>query len=119
MKRRNTYQPFDSSYIFFLSANIKGSMEATGEHYTKNGKDYIKLGNYKIDVDIGKPHLKFGRIFGDNDELNERTNNMINENIVEIAEEIKPVIIEVIAQFVFGIERRVFDKYSYDVLFPN
>lgn len=94
-------------------------MEATGEHYTKNGKDFVKLGDYKIDVDVGQPHIQFDHIFGNNEELNERTNKMINENVSDIVDEIKPVIIEVITQFVFGIENRIFDKYSYDELFPK
>lgn len=104
--------------FFFITANIKGVLEATGKHYTKAGKDYVKLGTYKIDVDIGKPHLQFDNIFGDNKELNDQTNKVFNENVLELVEELKPLIIEVISQFVFGIENRVFDRYSFDELFP-
>lgn len=93
-------------------------MKADGKHYTRDGKDFVKLGNYKIDVDLGKPHLQFDNIFGDNEELNDQTNKTFNENITELIEELKPLIIEVISQFVFGIESRVFDRYSFDELFP-
>lgn len=76
------------------------------------------MGNYNIDLDIGKPHLQFDNIFGDNKELNDQTNKVFNENIVELFEELKPLLIEVISQFVFGIESRVFDRYSFEELFP-
>lgn len=103
----------------FISANVKGSVHVVGEHYTKNGMDFVKLVNSEVDVDIGKPHLQFDRIFGDNEELNDRTNQIINENILTIIEEVKPIVREIVSQFIVGTVSRVFDKYSFDELFPN
>lgn len=105
------------SYLF--PANVIGYLHASGERYTKNDKDHIKLSTYKIDVNIGKPHLQFDHIFGNNKELNDQTNKIINENVETIVEEVKPVVIDVITQFVFGIANRVFDRYSFDELFPK
>lgn len=105
--------------VIFIPANVKGSVHVVGQHYTKNGMDFVKLGESEVDVDIGKPHLQFDKIFGDNVELNDRTNQIINENILTIIDEVKPVVKEIVSQFIIGTVSRVFDKYSFDELFPK
>lgn len=92
-------------------------MTANGKHYLKDGKDHIKLDNYNIDVDIRDGHLQFDRLFGKNEELNVQTNKIINQNMADIIKEVKPVIIDILSQFVIGIGDRIFSKYSYDELF--
>lgn len=72
-----------------------------------------------IDLDMGKTQIQFDNIFGDNKELNDQTNKVFNENIRDLYKELKPLLIEVISQFVFGIESRIFDRYSFDELFPQ
>ncbi|CAH1116025.1 unnamed protein product [Phaedon cochleariae] len=99
--------------------NVYGKIFGTGVPFEKNGKTHYKIEDSKIDIDIGGAHLYFDRIFGDNEELNEQTNKVINENIKDLIGELKPVVIQVIRGFVLGICNRLFDRYTFDELFPN
>lgn len=107
------------NFSILFSANVKAVLSASGSFYPKNGKDHVKLDSYSIEVDVGKPHLQFDKIFGDNEELNIQTNKVINENISDLIVEVKPVVVDIIWQFVFGIVNRVFERYSFDDLFPK
>lgn len=103
----------------FFSANVRGTLFSIGEHHIKNGKDYVKPGTYTLDIDVGQARLHFDHIFGDNEELNESTNKALNDNISVIVEEFKPVVTEILSQFIFGIMDRIFDRYSWDELFAK
>ncbi|CAH1963274.1 unnamed protein product [Acanthoscelides obtectus] len=105
--------PADGNYT-----NVKAHLTTEGEHYQKNGKDHVRFVDKKIDLSIGSTNLYFDHILGDNDQLNVQTNRIINENSQEIIKELSPVITKVIGEFVFGIANRIFERYSYDDLFP-
>nr|CAH7720599.1 unnamed protein product [Callosobruchus chinensis] len=106
--------PADGNYT-----NVKAHLTTDGEHYQKNGKDHVRFVDKKIDLSIGNSQLYFGHILGDNEELNVQTNRIINENSQEIIKELTPVITKVIGEFVFGIVNSIFERYSYDDLFPQ
>ncbi|KAG5898694.1 hypothetical protein JTB14_030644 [Gonioctena quinquepunctata] len=106
--------PADGNYT-----NVVGMYSGEGTHFTKNGKDHIKLQHNNVSLDIGKAHLYFDRIFGDNVELNLQTNKIINENIESLISELSPVVSKIVGEFISGITSRLFDKYSFDELFPN
>ncbi|VEN40100.1 unnamed protein product [Callosobruchus maculatus] len=106
--------PADGNYT-----NVKAHLTTDGEHYQKNGKDHVRFEDKKIDLSIGKSQLYFDHILGDNDELNVQTNRIINENSQDLIKELTPVLTKVIGEFVFGIVNRIFERYSYDDLFPQ
>ncbi|XP_023022117.1 circadian clock-controlled protein daywake [Leptinotarsa decemlineata] len=97
--------------------NVRAHFKGEGVHYDKGGKDHIKLDKTSIDMEIGKPHLFFDRIFGDNEELNANTNKVINENIETLISELKPVISKIVQEFISGITNNLFEKYTFDELF--
>lgn len=72
-----------------------------------------------MDIDVPKAHLHFEKLFGDNEEFNKRTDTILNENVQSIIAELKPVIQKIIGAFGFGIINKIYDKYSFDDLFPN
>lgn len=71
-----------------------------------------------FELDVGKPHFQFDRIFGDNEELNIETNRAINENVHVLVEDVIPLAKQVISRFGFGIVDKIHDKFSFDELFP-
>ncbi|XP_076270152.1 circadian clock-controlled protein daywake-like [Rhynchophorus ferrugineus] len=110
----NGHGPADGNYT-----NIRTTLELKGTTFTKNNKEYMKWEKETIDIKIEKMQLQFDRIFGDNEELNQQTNRVINENIDGIVGELQPVIEGVVADFVFGILNRIFSKYSVNELFVD
>lgn len=107
-----------SHEINIFSANVRASIVANGDYVVKKGRKFIKIGDREISLDIGKPHFKFDKIFGDNEELNEQTNRIINENSQDLIQELKPVVTEIIGQFVVHIVNAIFERFDYDTLFP-
>lgn len=105
--------------IFFFVANVAGKLTVTGDRYFKKGKEYINIKTKKLDLSLGKPVFYFDNFFRDNRELNEQTNKIINENILDILEELRPVVDQTVSEFIFGIVTRLFNRYSMDELFPN
>lgn len=70
-------------------------------------------------MDVGTPQMNFERLFGDNEELNQQTNLIINQNIRDLVVEFLPVIKQIVHEFVVGTTNRIFDKFSFDELFPD
>lgn len=102
-----------------LTANVEGTLSLNGKYFKKNDKDYLEWHQEAIDFSIEKVSLLFEKLFGDNDELTNQTNKLINENIDPIIGELKPVIQKVISDVVFSCINRVFTKYSVNELFPS
>jgi hypothetical protein len=88
-----------------------------GNIFTKKGKEYIGVENAKLDLNLGKPVFKFENLFRENRELNEQTNKIVNENVVEIIDELRPIIDQTVTEFVFGVITRIFNRFSMDDLF--
>ncbi|XP_060517808.1 uncharacterized protein LOC132696791 [Cylas formicarius] len=105
--------PADGNYT-----NVQAHLNLKGTPFNKNNKNFVKWEREKIDITIEKSHLFFDKIFGDNEQLNDQTNRVINENIDTIIEELQPVIQGVVSDFVFGVVNRLFSRYSINDLFP-
>ncbi|XP_044268729.1 putative beta-carotene-binding protein [Tribolium madens] len=99
--------------------NVGAKLTVDGERYFKKGKEFIAITDKKLDLSLGKPVFYFDNFFRDNPELNEQTNKIINENIVDILDELRPVVDQTVTEFVLGIVTRLFNRYSMDELFPN
>lgn len=85
----------------------------------RRGKEYITFDNIQLELRFGKTNLVFEDIFRGNQELTDRTNQLISENIQDIITEIKPVIDGTIGNFVLSLVHDVFARYSVDDLFPK
>ncbi|CAG9768263.1 unnamed protein product [Ceutorhynchus assimilis] len=105
--------PADGNYT-----NVQVGLSLNGKVFKKNNKEYVSWEKEKIDINIEKINLLFERLFGDNTELNDQTNKVINNNIDGIVEELQPVIQEVVSGFVFSLVNRLFSRFSLNELFP-
>lgn len=83
----------------------------------KGGKEYLAFDDKFLSLQLGKPIFQFDNLFRDNKELNDRTNQLFNENVIDLIEELRPIIDKIVTQFVFGIVERIFNKFSMDELF--
>ncbi|XP_068902684.1 protein takeout-like [Tenebrio molitor] len=97
--------------------DVSGKLMVNGNIFTKKGKEYIDVKNAKLDLNLGKPVFKFENLFRENRELNEQTNKIVNENVVEIIDELRPIIDQTVTEFVFGVITRIFNRFSMDDLF--
>ncbi|RZC41970.1 takeout-like [Asbolus verrucosus] len=82
--------------------NVYVKAVANGKFSSKNGKDYVVVNNRSLELDLGKPVFYFDNVFRNNPQLNEQTNKIVNENIVDLVDELKPVIIETVSEIVFA-----------------
>jgi hypothetical protein len=97
--------------------DVSGKLMVNGNIFTKKGKEYIDVKNAKLDLNLGKPVFKFENLFRENRELNEQTNKIVNENVVEIIDELRPIIDQTVTEIVFGVITRIFNRFSMDDLF--
>lgn len=104
--------PADGNYT-----NVHCTLRLKGISTEKNGKEYIRWEKEKIDIQIEKSTLFFDKIFGDNKQLNEQTNRVINDNIETIIDELRPVISQVVTDFIFNVVNRIFAKFAISELF--
>nr|XP_023022119.1 uncharacterized protein LOC111510433 isoform X2 [Leptinotarsa decemlineata] len=104
--------PADGNYT-----DVRGHFKGEGSRINTNGKDYVNIDKTLVDMEIGKAHLYFDRIFGDQEDLNANTNKLINDNIKAFIKELKPVVAKIVEEFIGGITKRLFKKYPFDDLF--
>lgn len=78
----------------------------------------MEIEDVKVKGNYGKPNFTFADLF-ENQEVNEQTNKIINDNIEEIIKELDPVVNKVVIEIVQSLVSRVFQKYSFDELFPK
>lgn len=83
------------------------------------GKEYLVFDKIDLDLNLSNGHLYFADLFRGNPELTANTNRIINENIVDIINDLKPVINKTISDIVLLLIRQVFERFSVDELFPN
>ncbi|XP_045471923.1 protein takeout-like [Harmonia axyridis] len=98
--------------------NVHAEVKGNGRRIEKNGKTHLEIETINVKGDYGKPIFLFADLF-ENQEVNDQTNKIINDNIVEIIKELEPVVNKVVIEIVQSLVSRVFVKYSFDELFPK
>jgi len=87
-----------------------------GEPMSRNGKEYLKIKNFKISVDLDKAHMHFANLLGDK-ALTDGMNRFMNENWIAIFAELKPFIEEAISQLFEIYTRRIFERVQFKNIF--
>ncbi|XP_072380024.1 protein takeout-like [Diabrotica undecimpunctata] len=85
----------------------------------KKGKEYLTINKMDIDLKIDNYNMSFNKFFGDNPELNEKGNQLLNDNSELFLEEFIPVIKVVVRDIVYKLFENLFRKFSYDTLLPE
>lgn len=97
--------------------NVKAVATVKGQRIKKGDKEYIDFTDNKLELEIGDGNLHFTDLFKGNEDLTTTGNVIINQNIKELIEDIKPVLVKTIEDFVFGVVKEAFANYSLDQLF--
>lgn len=89
-----------------------------GIRYIKGGKEHINFNKNSASIaEVGPSKFEFYDLFKGNPQLSEATNNIINENIIDIIDELKPGLEKTIEAVAVRIVDRVFKTFSVDDLF--
>ncbi|XP_023022111.2 protein takeout isoform X2 [Leptinotarsa decemlineata] len=99
--------------------NIRAQFKTKSEFHMKNGKKHLKVHNATTSVEIGHSNIYFDRIFGDNEALNTQVNKLFNDNDGALISELKTLMNALLKELDLGIVDGLYDKYSFDDLFPN
>ncbi|KAJ3654884.1 hypothetical protein Zmor_014037 [Zophobas morio] len=98
---------------------VDADVTLQAQRYKKGNNEHLKFSTMEIDEKVHKAIFKFEGLFRNNPELTEQTNKILNENIDEILQELRPSIHLAIKQTVLGLISRLFEKFSVKELFPE
>lgn len=83
----------------------------------RNGVQYGKVKNYKLNYDTERSYYRLDNLFNGDAVLGEQMNKFLDENWKEIDTEFGPAISETIAQICVTIASAFFDRIPYNQLF--
>ncbi|XP_030766697.1 uncharacterized protein LOC115890569 [Sitophilus oryzae] len=100
--------------------NCRVMATVNGERYVNQDKQYLKLTDIAIEgMDFGKPNFQFYNLFKNNPELTEQTNRILNDNMEELLNDLRPNVEQTIGKTVLEFIGRVFTRFSIEELFPK
>lgn len=105
--------------FFLFLAGVKLNYHVNLDVENKNGKEYFKLKSSSLKAIIDYSHTYFENLFGKNEELNRRANQIFNENYKVFLEQFTPVVEHIVEEFVNHVLSNFFKKFSLDVIFPK
>lgn len=97
--------------------NITNHQKANCEQYTKNGKSYIRLKNYSMNMTVEKCVFHFENLFPGNEQISNEIEKTINENFMDIFREVKHGFEEVFSTLHQDAANNVFSKVPVDDLY--
>lgn len=102
----------------FISENVKTLVKITGARYLKNGVEYIKVDDVKVEVKPAKIRVRFENLFNGQKQLEEIGNDVINQNLDLITNAVIPKVEKSIEKKILKAANQVFEKASTAELFP-
>ncbi|CAG9830414.1 unnamed protein product [Diabrotica balteata] len=99
--------------------NIKASGSLDLDRVHRKGVEYLTIKKIDLKIIIGKYVAVFDGLFGDNIELRERSNQILNDNYKLLIEEFTPVIEEIVKTVVYERHENLFKRIPLDVLLPD
>lgn len=111
---------FDSTGDFvgnFTNVEVKGQWKS--KNFIKRGRIHSTFDNSLVKVKLGSMRMHFDRLLGDNEELNNNINSVINENSDLLYDELRPVIENVIDEVIKDSVNKVYNLFPKDVLYPK
>lgn len=83
----------------------------------KCNKTFVDWTDQEVDLKLGSAQLYFHDLFRTKPKLTESTNQLINDNAMEIIHDLKPLIQETISSVTFSIMKNVFNLWALEDLF--
>ncbi|CAH1098584.1 unnamed protein product [Psylliodes chrysocephalus] len=99
--------------------DVHAEVTGYGKKENRNGKDYLVIGDFDILPKTKSMHLILENLFPNNQELTDSANKLFNENQQVLLEDFNPAILKIVKEIIIGLMSNFFNRYSYDVLFPD
>jgi len=97
---------------------VTGSGSMFGHIESRDGKEYMKVDEFKFGVDAERAIIHFNNLFNGNKELGNVMNQLLSNNWQAVYRELKPAIDQTITAIFTDFSRKVFDRFSFAELFP-
>ncbi|XP_034486341.1 protein takeout [Drosophila innubila] len=99
--------------------NITMHTEMIGEEYTQDGAIFLKIKDIKVKYDLQSVHMQLDNLFNGDKALGQRMNDFLNENWKSLAEEVRPLMTNVLEDIMRASVDKLFKAFSYDELLPK
>uniref|UniRef100_A0A6P7FGW9 Uncharacterized protein LOC114327897 n=1 Tax=Diabrotica virgifera virgifera TaxID=50390 RepID=A0A6P7FGW9_DIAVI len=99
--------------------NIKASGSLDLDRVYRKGVEYLTIKKTDLKIIIGKYVAVLDGLFGGDNELSQKTNQILNEHYKLIIEEFTPVIEQIVKAVVYERHENLFKRIPLDVLFPE
>ncbi|KAL7728543.1 hypothetical protein ACLKA6_012548 [Drosophila palustris] len=99
--------------------NLTMYTEMFGEEYTKDGAIFLKIKDIKVKYELQSVHMQLDNLFNGDKALGQRMNDFINENWKSLAEEVRPLMTNVLVDILRASVDKLFKAFSYDQLLPK
>ncbi|XP_050316007.1 circadian clock-controlled protein daywake-like [Anthonomus grandis grandis] len=96
---------------------ISNKHSAECEHFTKKGKQHMRLKNYKMDMSVESCHFDFPNIIPGNEKISAELGKTVNENSLEIFKDVKGGFEEILSRLHESGANSIFAKIPEDELF--
>ncbi|KAL1502075.1 hypothetical protein ABEB36_007274 [Hypothenemus hampei] len=112
--------------VFPINGNGKCNVTLTGmtnvhtakcEKYESKGKSYLRLKDYKLNMNVEKCYFDFENIIPGNEKISQEVGKTINENSLEIFKDVKGGFEQLWARLHENAANQVFSKIPEDELF--
>ncbi|KAK9686882.1 hemolymph juvenile hormone binding protein (JHBP) [Popillia japonica] len=91
--------------------NIDVSVVIQNQRIVKDDETYLNVKDFFIDFNIGHASVRLENLFNGDKELGEAMNLFLNDNWKSVANEIKPVLEDTIANIFKKFANKIFHKY--------
>ncbi|XP_071053222.1 protein takeout-like [Onthophagus taurus] len=100
-------------------SDIDATVLLQGGKIKKGDRTFFSVKDFFVDFTIGHAKLQLNDLFGGDKELGKAMNLFLNDNWKNVADEIKPVLEDTIANMFKKFANKIFHKYPLNVLLPD
>ncbi|XP_065171727.1 uncharacterized protein [Atheta coriaria] len=101
------------------ASDVTINIEAKSHPVHRNQQTYLDIDYIHVEYKAKTGMINIENLFKKQDELNAATNKLINDNFNAFDNEIAPDIAKSISALIESIARNLFEKFSYDEMFPE
>lgn len=111
---------FYRTLLLILSlANVLVKMQFAGVPMEKDGKTYMKVEKFRMDLEPKGMHFKIDNLFNGDKALGDNMNLFLNENWQDIYRELRASITSAFGKVFHTVIGHVFTKYPYEDFFAQ
>lgn len=98
--------------------NVKVLVRLSGSTYVKNGDEYMRIDEVKVEIKPASVRVRFENLFNGQKQLEDVGNDVINQNIGLIMKDVLPEVERGMERKVLQIVNQVFSRATASEFFP-